>query len=132
MKITKEKGGRPSMNTFADNLKFLRETKSRQGQKIIQGEIARLLGVAVPTYSGWERGRSEPPISCLIKLAEYFGITVDQLLRQPRTLTINQLPDESWLVSVRIQQGTKIDIRDTDIKKILTDLITFLSGPEQN
>ena len=39
------------------------------------------------TYSAWEEGRSHPPAKKLIAIADYYGITVDELLRVDLTMT---------------------------------------------
>lgn len=45
-----------------------------------QDEIAEHLNIAQNTYSGYEKGRCEPGISTLIRLANYFNVTIDYLL----------------------------------------------------
>ncbi len=56
-------------------LKELREKK-----KIRQINLAKEFNVAQNTISNWEIGTREPDTETLIKLAAYFGVTVDQLL----------------------------------------------------
>ncbi len=47
------------------------------------------MGIVPPTYSSWERGRTEPNIEGLKKLSSYFGVKVDDLLKTgPRILRI--------------------------------------------
>lgn len=48
-------------------------------------EMAEYLGVAISTYAGYEARRDsknyrEPDLDKIIKLAEYFGVTVDYLI----------------------------------------------------
>ena len=57
------------------NLKSIREAK-----KITQSNVAKYLGIAVTTYSGYETGYHKPTPEILIKLADFFGVTVDELL----------------------------------------------------
>ena len=72
----------------------LRELRSNKGLK--QEDVAGHFGVATPTYSSWERGRTEPDLSTVLKLARFFDVTVDRLLRsKPRPLRIG-----SWYPSV--------------------------------
>jgi len=58
---------------FCRNLKTLRGAVS-------QGVFAAKFGVKQTTYSAWENGRSEPGISKICAIAQYFGITTDELL----------------------------------------------------
>ena len=60
---------------LADNLKRL-----RQEQNIGQNELAQALNTTLKTISHWETGYSEPSIAQLIALANYFDITIDELV----------------------------------------------------
>lgn len=71
------------MNILAENLSKLREARGLK-----QSEVARDLGVPVPTYSSWERGRTEPSVEWLIKLAGYFETSIDRLVRSGRILSV--------------------------------------------
>lgn len=76
-----------------NNLKKLRTNRG-----LYQKDIAKILGIAVSTYSYWENGTNEPDQKSLVKLADYFGVTVDYLLgrtNQPQieeALGIDQEP----------------------------------------
>ena len=52
----------------------------RKKLNITQKEIASQLGVSFQTYSSWETERTEPSAEMLKKLADFFGVTVDELL----------------------------------------------------
>ena len=60
---------------FSENLKSLRKTN-----KIDQKELAKVINVSAKTVSHWETGYTEPSISQLILLANYFDVTVDELI----------------------------------------------------
>ena len=57
------------------NLKNLREIKG-----ISQRELGRQLNIAGTMISRYERGEAEPNISTIIKMAEFFGVSVDTLI----------------------------------------------------
>lgn len=61
---------------LAENLKYL-----RRKHKISQQDLANQLKAARTTLGDYERGKTEPNISTLIKLSEIFDIKVDALLR---------------------------------------------------
>ncbi|MBR4407174.1 MAG: helix-turn-helix transcriptional regulator [Clostridia bacterium] len=63
---------------FAENLKLLRIE-----QNIGQEELARKIGVSKGIISMWENGLKEPRISSVQKIAEFFDITIDELVRYP-------------------------------------------------
>lgn len=58
-----------------DNIKKLRKEK-----KLTQLELASKIDIALRTYSNYENGSVEPNIKTLIKLADFFEISVDYLI----------------------------------------------------
>ena len=53
---------------------------ARKMKKITLTVAAEDLGVSQPTLSAWESGRRSPTIEALIRMSEYYGVTVDFLL----------------------------------------------------
>ena len=58
-----------------ENIKALREDKD-----IKQHTLANLLNIAQNTYSQYETGKIEWTATMLIKLANFYGVSVDYLL----------------------------------------------------
>ena len=56
--------------------------KYREEKKMTQAEVAEVLGVKPATISKYEAGTLEPNIESLKKLAELFGVSVDELLKE--------------------------------------------------
>ena len=56
--------------------------KYREEKKMTQMEVAEVLGVKPATISKYEAGALEPNIESLKKLAELFGVSVDELLKE--------------------------------------------------
>lgn len=52
----------------------------RQNAKLSQRAVAETLGISLRGYQQYEQGLFEPNIEKLIKLADMFGITVDELI----------------------------------------------------
>lgn len=52
----------------------------REDSDITQQEMAKLLNVSQNTYSQYETGKIEWTASSLIKIADYFDVSVDYLL----------------------------------------------------
>ncbi len=62
---------------------------------ISQEELARIIGVSAGAVSKWERDISLPDLDVLCNLADYFQITVDELLgRKKRKITDIQFENE--------------------------------------
>lgn len=61
---------------FSSRLKELREAKN-----LTQPELAKILKVGKTTISNWENGRRIPDQSMMINISNYFGVTVDSLIK---------------------------------------------------
>jgi len=62
-------------NHFKNNLKFLRQEKH-----LGQVELAKAIGVSKGIISLWENGLREPNMSSLILIAQFFQISLDELV----------------------------------------------------
>lgn len=60
---------------ISSNLKSYRKSKG-----IGQAMMAEIAGASIPSVSDWERGRNNPELSRLIKIAEYFGDSLDDIV----------------------------------------------------
>jgi transcriptional regulator with XRE-family HTH domain len=94
------------------NLKYLRKRA-----KVSQQEFAEVMEVGRTTVGDYERGRTEPPLSLLIKMADYFDVSVDALIRQNishRDLEIIKNKDFKVLaISVDKNNEGNIELVDT-------------------
>lgn len=66
------------MKYFAENLRNLRKER-----KLTQKDMADKLNISVNSFSQYELGNTEPNILNLIKLADFFCVTVDYLIGAP-------------------------------------------------
>jgi transcriptional regulator with XRE-family HTH domain len=62
---------------LGQNLLALRKS---QDNGISQDEMAKRLGLSKSTYGSYESGRTEPKLADLLKMADLFKVTTDQLL----------------------------------------------------
>lgn len=69
----------------------------RKAKNITQEELAAELGVTAAAVSKWENGYSLPDILMLCALADYFGVTTDELLgrvpKRGRAVIAAQTPE---------------------------------------
>lgn len=64
------------INYFAKNLKFLRESK-----KIEQQKLADDLNIPRSTLSCWENGLRTPKIEQILDISKYFNVNIDIISR---------------------------------------------------
>ncbi|MCR1993497.1 helix-turn-helix domain-containing protein [Bacillus subtilis] len=74
---------------FSTKIKKLREEK-----KMKQQEVADKLGIARTTYASYEQGKREPDHETLIKIADYYNVTIDFLLREESQETQDEIFNE--------------------------------------
>jgi transcriptional regulator with XRE-family HTH domain len=72
------------MSCFGNNIKKIRGVKG-----LSQQAFADLFDLKRGTLGAYEEGRSEPKIETIIKIANYFSISIDNMLTAE--LTVNQL-----------------------------------------
>lgn len=54
--------------------------EQRKLNKITQRQLAEYLQIAQPSYIRYENGSSEPSLETLVKIADFFDVSVDYLL----------------------------------------------------
>lgn len=52
----------------------------RNDKELSQAEFAKILGMSQTGYSKYETGENDIPTAILIKIAEYYNVSVDYLL----------------------------------------------------
>ena len=62
------------MSTFSERLLTLREDK-----KLSQAAVAKETGITTRTYQRYEAGEREPMVSALVRIADFYGVSMDYL-----------------------------------------------------
>ena len=75
-KITELEKKKDEMSDFQKNLILYRKMSG-----LTQKELAEKLQISPTTLAGYENAGKEPKVSTLIKLADFFGVSVDNLVR---------------------------------------------------
>lgn len=63
------------MASLSDNLFALRKEKH-----LTQEEVSEGAGIVLRSYRRYEMGEREPVASTLVKLADFYGVTIDYLV----------------------------------------------------
>lgn len=67
----------------------------RKEKGITQAELANILGVTYQAVSRWENGDSIPDIQLLDQLADYYDITIDEILQRKTKVKIMPQEDDT-------------------------------------
>lgn len=62
-----------------DNM-YNRVRALREDRDLTQTQVAKMLGMSQTGYSKYETGENDIPTAILIKLADFYGTTIDYLL----------------------------------------------------
>lgn len=71
------------MATVNINIRFLRKQKG-----LTQGDLANAINITRSSIGAYEEGRAEPKLETLLKIANYFSISLDQLVSQDLSKTL--------------------------------------------
>ncbi len=121
------------MTYFGTNLKKIRQIKG-----LSQQAFAELIDLNRGVISSYEEGRAEPKIETLLRIANYFGISTDDIISKP--LTVNQLANFTLIEDsippfqndseVEIQELTeKGEVKNIELQKIFAnfDFVFFVN-----
>ena len=92
-------------------------------KNISQSELGQLIGVSGQTILNWENNIFEPKIEHLIKLADYFNVSVDEILGR----TINE-PIE---IAASMKDKADLSQMSDKDKAYILDLIERLKGKSE-
>lgn len=95
---------------FGPNIKLLRKRRYRS-----QDEVSGVLDIKRSTWSGYENSICEPNFGTLVKISEYFKITVDKLLKYDLTSLSESLLSE-------LERGYDIDIGGNRLRVLTTSV----------
>ncbi len=74
----------------------------RKNKAVSQQELATVMGVAHQTVSKWENNVTFPDITLLPQLAQYFDVSVDELLGLRPLPSQTYIPCEAGLRSIGV------------------------------
>ncbi len=75
-------------------MKKLKEYRNKLG--LTQDKVAKTLGLSTQTYQNYELGKREPDNNTLVKLAEFYNISLDEMFGRINNqfVNLNFLSDE--------------------------------------
>ena len=61
----------------------------REDRDLNQTEVAKMLGMSQTGYSKYETGENDIPTAVLIKLADFYNVSIDYLLNRTNNMDMN-------------------------------------------
>lgn len=95
----------------------------RIAKNLNQSRLAQIIGIAQPTLSGWETGRTQIDYDNLIKLANFFEVSIDYLLGQSPNMNFQAFlqPTDTSLMNTNASKAAQLSgkvLASGDEKKI--------------
>ncbi len=101
------------MNSFSEKLKQL-----RKDEKLTIVELSKRIGYSKSIISYWENGIKEPTLSAIKTIANYFGVTISELVESDYDIRdSSKLTREEWKL-IEDYRGLGRPLKD-----VLQDLI---------
>lgn len=94
--------------------------KYRKLKGLLQKDVAKVLGIATNTYSCYETGTNEPSISILLSLADFFDVSVDELL--------GRTSEPGIFDNARIEQPEIMQLYDRMTPEEQNNLVNYARG----
>ncbi len=66
-----------------ENIKTLRKRKD-----LTQEQLAQEIGINQKMIQHYEKGRCDPPLETLEKLSDFFGVSIDDMIRKELTILV--------------------------------------------
>lgn len=106
-------------------MKKLKEYRKRLG--LTQEEVAKILGLTTQTYQNYELGRRQPDNATLLKMADFYNITLDEMFdrKNNQFVNLNFLSDEERNIINALKQLNRENL-------IKVETYTLLKLEDQN
>ena len=98
----------------------------RKEKHLTQKEVADTLGITHATVSNWERGLNLPETPMAKKVAELYGVTVDELLKGERSEPIKEI---EYVPSDRTKKFIRVPVLLKQLKILRTGRTTRYLTP---
>ncbi|MDE5994477.1 MAG: helix-turn-helix domain-containing protein, partial [Oscillospiraceae bacterium] len=105
---------------------FIAELRKEKG--LTQSELAKFLFVSDKAISRWETGKGFPNIEILPTIAEFFGVTISEILDGERSQKVSEQKNnivENNLRAVCNEVGMSNQKRKKQIKRLRIALISI-------
>jgi len=99
----------------------------RKKHNLSQEELANKIGVSRQAVSKWERAEASPDTDNLILLAEIYGVSLDELLKEESNNS-SKSEAEQETVSEESADNTQIPTGDEGTEYIKADKVSFKNG----
>ena len=110
---------------IGNNIKRIRQNKG-----VTQEQLGDIIGVTGQAISKWENGSALPDIQVLPKLADYFGISIDELMGYKLNALTYKEQFVKFMVGNGILQIGEFDLQDGQKKNYYLNSEKFTTNAQ--
>lgn len=92
--------------------------KIRESLQLTQVKVANDLKLSRQVYNFYENGKRNPDIQTLIKIADYYGVSIDYLLGRTNVIKPENIDEDDLL--------SKINTADSETKASVEQFLNYL------
>ena len=99
--------------------------KLRDRKGLSDYEVSKCTGITPVTFSDWKKGKSAPKVDKLVRIARFFGVSLDYLVTGREATTAPQqlrYSRQVWELLVEAEKANTDDLR------AVTDMLRRLNG----
>lgn len=86
----------------------------RKSKDLTQEEMSKILNLGSTTYKNYENNVTEPSISTLVKIADFYNTTLDELLgRESETINLKFLGETEAYLIKKILKMNQLELDKT-------------------
>jgi len=78
--------------------------KLRNSRNLSQSDFGEALDISQATVASWENGTRKPDIYMLVKIADYFDVTTDELLDRKQDDNMTEEEREIWELREKVRR----------------------------
>ena len=88
--------------------------RMRKKKNLTQEEMSKILNLGSKTYKNYENRITEPSIETLVKLADYFNVSIDELVgRETDTINLKYLGENEAYLIRKILKMNQLELAKT-------------------
>ena len=92
--------------------------KLRKERNLTQEQLAEKLNVSRQAITKWETSDGIPDIENLKQISKFFGISMDELLKEENELVISETNDYNYIKEIEIEHSKHYDINICKIQEL--------------
>lgn len=106
-------------NEHRGNMKLNEKLRKLRTQKqLTQEALAEKLNVSRQAITKWEKGEGIPDIENITQISRFFGITIDELVKEEQEIKPNGIYAYTWKKSLALTHSKRLELTAKNIREI--------------